>query len=71
MAIRRGGTWGRNENPKRTERRETRAAAEKAKPIATPQRSRWKGKKLKPGEAPFQLGEHLPQHLLLGHRDLL
>jgi hypothetical protein len=27
--------------------------AEKAKPIATPRRSKWKGRKLEPGEAPF------------------
>ena len=26
---------------------------EKNKPIATPQRIKWKGKKLKPGEPPF------------------
>ena len=27
--------------------------AEKSKPITTPRRSKWKGRKLKPGEAPF------------------
>jgi hypothetical protein len=29
------------------------AAEERAKPITTPQRTQWQGKKLKPGEAPF------------------
>jgi hypothetical protein len=34
-------------------RKEAQLAAEKAKPRTTPQRTRWTGKKLKPGEAPF------------------
>jgi hypothetical protein len=32
---------------------EAKVAAEKVKPITTPQRRQWTGKKLKPGEAPF------------------